>query len=388
MLIAQITDMHLKPPGELLYKRIDTAGFLERAVAHVNALDPRPDVVLATGDLVEGGTPGEYALLRRLLAPLAMPVYLIPGNHDARDALREGFADHAYLPPSGFLQYTIENLPVRLIALDTLVPGKGYGALCAERLDWLEARLAESDRADDRVHASSAVRLRHRRLRQLQTERGRRATGRACAPSRQCRARDVRPCPSSDPGALGRHHGLDRPQHGPSGDARSAGRRAAVDDDGTSRSRSPPVAPGHRSDHACELHRNLRRPAPVSLHTMTVAQSRLGERLSLEGLFKKLGPGVITGAADDDPSGIATYSQAGAQGGFNLLWTVVLTWPLMVGGAIGQRAHRPRHRPRPCRQHGAGVPAPRGHRPGRCCCSSPTPSISAPISPPWARRRG
>jgi NRAMP (natural resistance-associated macrophage protein)-like metal ion transporter len=63
---------------------------------------------------------------------------------------------------------------------------------------------------------------------------------------------------------------------------------------------------------------------------MTVVQSRLGERLSLESLFKKLGPGVITGAADDDPSGIATYSQAGAQTGFNLLWTVVLTWPLMV----------------------------------------------------------
>jgi Mn2+/Fe2+ NRAMP family transporter len=63
---------------------------------------------------------------------------------------------------------------------------------------------------------------------------------------------------------------------------------------------------------------------------MTVAQSRLGSRLSLEGLFKRLGPGVITGAADDDPSGIATYSQAGAQAGFNLLWTVVLTWPLMV----------------------------------------------------------
>ena len=146
MLIAQISDMHVKAAGELLYRRIDTAGFLERAVAHLNALDPRPDIVLATGDLVEGGTSEEYALLKQLLAPLAMPVYLIPGNHDVRDALRAAFADHAYLPPGGFLQYTVENLPVRLIALDTLVPGKGYGALCAERLDWLEARLAESDR--------------------------------------------------------------------------------------------------------------------------------------------------------------------------------------------------------------------------------------------------
>ena len=63
---------------------------------------------------------------------------------------------------------------------------------------------------------------------------------------------------------------------------------------------------------------------------MTVAQSRLGSRLSLEGLFKRLGPGVITGAADDDPSGIATYSQAGAQFGLNMLWTMLVTYPLMA----------------------------------------------------------
>jgi NRAMP (natural resistance-associated macrophage protein)-like metal ion transporter len=47
--------------------------------------------------------------------------------------------------------------------------------------------------------------------------------------------------------------------------------------------------------------------------------------------IKKLGPGLITGAADDDPSGIATYSQAGAQFGFNTLWTLFFTFPLMVG---------------------------------------------------------
>jgi NRAMP (natural resistance-associated macrophage protein)-like metal ion transporter len=50
----------------------------------------------------------------------------------------------------------------------------------------------------------------------------------------------------------------------------------------------------------------------------------------LTKLTKSFGPGIITGAADDDPSGIATYSQAGAQSGFGLLWTVVLTWPMMV----------------------------------------------------------
>src|SRR3979411_1629780 len=50
----------------------------------------------------------------------------------------------------------------------------------------------------------------------------------------------------------------------------------------------------------------------------------------LRGL-RKLGPGIVTGAADDDPSGIATYSQVGAQFGFAMLWTMLLTYPLMAG---------------------------------------------------------
>jgi NRAMP (natural resistance-associated macrophage protein)-like metal ion transporter len=54
-------------------------------------------------------------------------------------------------------------------------------------------------------------------------------------------------------------------------------------------------------------------------------------RLTDNATLKALGPGLITGAADDDPSGIATYSQAGAQFGFNTLWTLVLTYPFMVG---------------------------------------------------------
>ena len=56
---------------------------------------------------------------------------------------------------------------------------------------------------------------------------------------------------------------------------------------------------------------------------------KIGMRLRAIALAEQLGPGLITGAADDDPSGIATYSQAGAQAGFGLLWTMVLTYPLM-----------------------------------------------------------
>jgi Mn2+/Fe2+ NRAMP family transporter len=47
--------------------------------------------------------------------------------------------------------------------------------------------------------------------------------------------------------------------------------------------------------------------------------------------LRKLGPGIVTGASDDDPSGIATYSQVGAQFGFAMLWTMLLAYPLMAG---------------------------------------------------------
>jgi 3',5'-cyclic AMP phosphodiesterase CpdA len=144
MLIAQISDMHIMPEGCLMSGRVDTAPFLQRAVAHLLALDPRPDVVIATGDLVDAGSLVEYARLRAILKPLPMPVYIIPGNHDARDALRQGFADHAHLQDGAFIQYAVEDHPLRLIALDTLVPGAGHGELCDARLDWLEDTLARS----------------------------------------------------------------------------------------------------------------------------------------------------------------------------------------------------------------------------------------------------
>src|SRR6476660_83136 len=67
------------------------------------------------------------------------------------------------------------------------------------------------------------------------------------------------------------------------------------------------------------------------MKNMTQIASSPRELSTLRSWLKKLGPGLITGAADDDPSGIATYSQAGAQFGMNLLWTMAFTYPLMVG---------------------------------------------------------
>ncbi|MGO8914566.1 MAG: phosphodiesterase [Stellaceae bacterium] len=142
MLIAQISDFHIKARGKIAYRVVDTAACLAAAVAALTALDPKPDLVVATGDLTDFGRPEEYALLRELLAPLAMPVYLIPGNHDEREAMREACRGDGYLPAQGFLHYTVEDQPLRLVALDTVVPGEPGGRLCAERLAWLDRTLA------------------------------------------------------------------------------------------------------------------------------------------------------------------------------------------------------------------------------------------------------
>ena len=144
MLLAQISDLHVTAKGKKLYDRIDTIGHLRNAVRHLNDLAPRPDFVIVTGDLVDGGSTAEYETLRDLLAGLSIPYVLMPGNHDERGNLRRVFADHTYLPKNGeFIQYTIEDLPLRLIALDTLIPGEAGGRLCPARLDWLEVRLEE-----------------------------------------------------------------------------------------------------------------------------------------------------------------------------------------------------------------------------------------------------
>ncbi|MEA3117211.1 MAG: 3,5-cyclic-AMP phosphodiesterase [Paraburkholderia sp.] len=142
MLLAQISDLHIKRPGALAYRRVDTAAALARCVARLNALEPRLDAVVVTGDLVDGGSAEEYRHLRTLLAPLAIPYYLLVGNHDERAALRDAFSEHAYLRTGGeFVQYTIDIGPVRVIALDSQLPQQSAGALCDARLAWLEAEL-------------------------------------------------------------------------------------------------------------------------------------------------------------------------------------------------------------------------------------------------------
>ncbi len=142
--IAQISDLHIKPPGSLAYGRVDTAAALERCVAALNAFRPRPDFVVISGDLADTPAAEEYQYLKRLLMPLELPFAGIPGNHDSRELMRAAFPSAAYAFPSGRINQRVEIAGLDLLLLDSSVPGKPHGELDAPTLQWLEATLAAS----------------------------------------------------------------------------------------------------------------------------------------------------------------------------------------------------------------------------------------------------
>jgi 3',5'-cyclic-AMP phosphodiesterase len=145
--IAQISDLHIKPPGSLAYGRVDTAKALERCVAALNEFDPKPDFVVISGDLADTPTTEEYDYLKRLLAPLKLPFAVIPGNHDSRELMRAAYPKADYVFASGPLNQKIEIGGLDLILLDSSVPGKPHGELDAPTLRWLDDVLASpSDR--------------------------------------------------------------------------------------------------------------------------------------------------------------------------------------------------------------------------------------------------
>ena len=142
-LLAQLTDLHIREPGKLAYGRLDTAPNLRAAVQAINAFPQRPNAVVLTGDLTDFGRAAEFAHLSELLAPLTMPLYLLPGNHDDRAQMRRCFSHHPYLGDDEFVQYTVSlgDHGLHLIAVDTVEPGASFGRLCAKRLQWLDDTL-------------------------------------------------------------------------------------------------------------------------------------------------------------------------------------------------------------------------------------------------------
>jgi 3',5'-cyclic-AMP phosphodiesterase len=145
MLIAQFTDTHIKPEGRLAYGRVDTTALLRQAIEHLHTLPQRTDLLLVTGDLVDAGGADEYVRLRALLDSCAVPWVLIAGNHDDRQQMRIAFPAQPGAQDPRFWQFDIQpgDGSLRILGLDTLLPGDSAGLLCPERLHWLAARLQE-----------------------------------------------------------------------------------------------------------------------------------------------------------------------------------------------------------------------------------------------------
>jgi Icc protein len=132
MIIAQISDTHLALDTPDANQRIRDFAL---TVADINALDPAPDVIVHTGDIVHNGRQDEYAQAVATLAKARAPVYVLGGNRDNRANLCAAFSACGYLAPdSDFIDYAINDYPVRLIALDTLSSGSNKGEFCLERV--------------------------------------------------------------------------------------------------------------------------------------------------------------------------------------------------------------------------------------------------------------
>jgi 3',5'-cyclic AMP phosphodiesterase CpdA len=139
--IVQLTDLHVRPFGLPAYRVSESNMLVERALRAVGRLRPVPDAVIITGDLTDCGLAAEYAELKAMLArEIAVPLYVIPGNHDRREAFLEAFGMQP--APAGFVDYAVDVGPVRLVMLDTIIPGSGAGELRPPQLAWLDETLA------------------------------------------------------------------------------------------------------------------------------------------------------------------------------------------------------------------------------------------------------
>jgi 3',5'-cyclic-AMP phosphodiesterase len=141
--LAHLSDTHLLAGGARQYDVIDTVARFEAALDRISRIDPPPQALVFTGDLVDVGDPAAYRLLRELVEPLAerigAQVVWCMGNHDARTAYSSGlFGEESEAPQDRV--YDVAGL--RIISLDTSVPGWHHGEVTDEQLAWLRDVLA------------------------------------------------------------------------------------------------------------------------------------------------------------------------------------------------------------------------------------------------------
>jgi Icc protein len=136
LLLAQLSDLHVSASWE----GVDPLPRLEAVIDAVRSLPNPVDAVLVSGDLTDDGGPADYELARELLGRFEAPVHVLPGNHDDRAELRRTFG----LPGSGGepIDYVAEVGELRLVMLDSIVPGQDPGGFEPRQLEWLDRQLA------------------------------------------------------------------------------------------------------------------------------------------------------------------------------------------------------------------------------------------------------
>lgn len=142
--VLHLSDLHVVAPPRLVSGRLDTARLLESAIDRILADLPGlapVDAVLVTGDISDDGTPESYAMARRQLDRLGLPLLVLPGNHDRREPLRAAFADALAMPENGPVDWVVDLGELRVVGLDTLVEGRSGGALGEATLAHLSAAL-------------------------------------------------------------------------------------------------------------------------------------------------------------------------------------------------------------------------------------------------------
>jgi 3',5'-cyclic AMP phosphodiesterase CpdA len=144
---AQITDLHAGRTIRFPSGTVDLHRELLRTVDTLKSLEPLPDLLVVSGDLSNHGGKDDYLRVKEALDTLPMPYFIVVGNHDSRSLLRSMFPGHCG-PGSRepYIQYCIEDFPLRIIILDTLAVGSHRGLIDAERIGWLEERLSEQPR--------------------------------------------------------------------------------------------------------------------------------------------------------------------------------------------------------------------------------------------------
>ncbi|MDV7352002.1 phosphodiesterase [Rhodococcus oxybenzonivorans] len=143
--ILHVSDTHFVTDGALLHDCVDSDANLTRLFERLEKAGRRPEAIVFTGDLADRGEPEAYVRLRRIVEPaaerLGAKVIWVMGNHDARPAFRSGLLDAE--PTEDSVDAVVDVNGLRIIVLDSTVPGFHHGLISDEQLAWLTDVLAE-----------------------------------------------------------------------------------------------------------------------------------------------------------------------------------------------------------------------------------------------------